>query len=254
MSPELYQIVSALIALYGLVLCFAGYRVFRLFLAVGGFVAGLWLGGLAGRELQLEPLWAMLLAGGTGLLLAWLAAAVYYAGLFLAGGAACAGIALTVASLLGKSPSAPVFAGVFAVGGALTALWHRRLIVYLTAVAGGLLVMVGLSPLLGRATVPEKISLSWLQGRLGALTAEQLGIALVIAVAGVIAQRRWTAPGLVFSSSRAETVVLDEDARPPDRSYAPAAGRTHDVVCPRCGELVDPDALFCHRCGNDRWD
>ena len=90
-------------------------------------------GLLAGRELRLDPLPEVLLAAGAGVLLAWLAAGVYYAGLFLAGGIACAGLVWTVGVLAGNEPSLMVLGAVFGVAGATTVLLHKRLVIYLTA-------------------------------------------------------------------------------------------------------------------------
>ncbi len=255
MSAELLQAIGGLIALFGLVICFAGYRVFRTFLAVGGLAVGLWVGLWVSAELRLEGGLRWVAVVGAGFGLAWLAAGVYHAGIFLTGGAACAGVAAVAGALSGHAPSAQVLVLVFGLGGGLTLLAHRRLVVYVTALTGGLLVMLGVTPLMRVVDPPPAVTGAWLQQQLAGLSASQLGLALLVAAMGVFIQRRWTAPArLVFGTSRAETAVLDDFAEPPRHRSTPAAsGRTHDTTCPRCGMPVDPDALFCQGCGNDYW-
>jgi len=255
MSPELLQAIGGLTALFGLVICFAGYRVFRAFLAVGGLVVGIWAGLLLAPELRLEGWLRWVTVVGAGLVLAWLAAGVFHAGLFLAGGAACAGVAAVAGSLAGRVPSTLVLGLVFAVGGGVTLLGHRRLVVYVTALTGGLLVLLGITPLMRTVEVPDAVTGAWVQQQLAGLSAAHLGLALVLAVLGAFIQRRWTAPARVaFGLSRAETAALDEPVeRPRHRSTPVASPRTHGTTCPRCGMPVDPDALFCHTCGNDYW-
>jgi len=255
MSAELIQVLGGLIALLGLVICFAGYRVFRAFLGVGGLAVGLWVGLWVSSELRLEGglRWAAVV--GTGFGLAWLAAGVYHAGVFLTGGAACGGVVAVAGALAGRAPSPLVLALSFGVGGAVTLLAHRRLVVYVTALTGGLLVMLGVSPLMRVVEPPDAVTGVWVQERLASLSSSQIGLALLLAFMGAFIQRRWTAPArLAFGTSRAETAVLDELPEPPHHRSIPAASsRTHDTTCPRCGMPVDPDALFCQGCGNDYW-
>lgn len=255
MSALLLQAIGGVIALFGLVICFAGYRIFRTFLAAGGLAVGIYLGLALSVELRLEGWLRWVTALGAGLLLAWLAAGVYHAGLFLAGGAACGAVVALVGALVGRVPSTVVLGLVFGVGGALTVLAHRRLVVYVTAAVGGLLVIVGITPLMRSVAPPEEITGAWVWQLLGSIRASQLGLALLIAALGAFIQRRWTAPArMSFGMSRAQTVVLDEHPEPPRHRSTPAASpRTHDTTCPRCGLPVDPDALFCHGCGNDYW-
>jgi len=255
MSAELLQAIGGLTALFGLVICFAGYRVFRAFLATGGLAVGIYAGLALASELSLEGWLRGLTVVGAGLVLAWLAAGVYHAGLFLAGGAVCAGVAAVAGSLAGRIPSTLVLALVFGVGGALTLLGHRRLVVYVTALTGGLLVMLGATPLMRTVVPPEAVTGAWVQQLLAGLSAAQLGLALLLAIMGAFIQRRWTAPArLAFGTSRAETAILDEPVETPRHRSTPAdSSRTHETTCPRCGMPVDPDALFCHSCGNDYW-
>lgn len=255
MSAELLQAIGGLTALFGLVICFAGYRVFRAFLAAGGLAVGIWVGLWVSTELRLDGWLRWVTAVGAGLLLAWLAAGVYHAGLFLTGGAACVGVAAVAGSLAGRIPSMLVLGLVFGVGGGLTLLAHRRLVVYVTALTGGLLVMLGVTPLMRSVDAPSAVTGAWVQQLLASLSAAQLGLALLLAAMGAFIQRRWTAPArMAFGTSRAETAALDEPAEPPRHRSTPAASpRTHETTCPRCGLPVDPDALFCHSCGNDYW-
>lgn len=255
MSADLLLALGGLTALFGLVICFAGYRVFRTFLGAGGLAVGIWAGLWVSTELRLEGWLRWVTVAGAGLVLAWLAAGVFHAGLFLAGGAVCAGVVAVAGALAGRVPSTLVLGLVFGVGGALTVLGHRRLVIYVTALAGGLLVMLGVTPLMRAVDVPDAVTRAWVEQLLASLSAAQLGLALLLAVAGAFIQRRWTAPAsMAFGTSRAETAALDEPTEPPRHRSTPAeSSRSHGTTCPRCGVPVDPDALFCHACGNDYW-
>ncbi len=251
------EVAGGLAALLGLVVCLAGYRVFRAFLATGGLVLGVWLGAALATELRLEGALRFLLVVGLGLLLAWLAAGIYHAGVFIVGGVATAALAAVAGGVLGGVPSATVLAVLFAVGGLLTLLAQRLLVVVVTALVGGLLVAVGMALMMGKVEPPGSISAGWVLGMVGSLSSWQLGVALLLTLVGIFAQRRGHGPRrprLAFGVSRVTTGAHPaSDRAPARRPQQVLRQRTHDSTCPRCGSRVDPEALFCHQCGNDQF-
>ncbi len=257
---ELLQLVCGLLVLYGAALCFAGYRIFRACLGAAGLVVGVVAGLLLADELVLHGLARWLIVAGLGLLGAVLAAAVYYAGVFIMGGLAFALTAAVVATQLDRPLQPPVLAGILAAGGTLSIIWHKKLIIYATALVGALIILAGLAPLVLHTSPPEAITVPWLQEQVGRLPTWWLGVALGLAVVGGLAQqaghRRRYGLGFASATSHASLAPAPEDA-PRRRSRAKPVtdgGRTHGAICPRCGSIVDVDALLCHQCGNDRWD
>jgi hypothetical protein len=265
MSPELMQLLCGALVLYGAALCFFGYRVFRACLAAAGLAVGLFAGLVLAEELVLEGIARWLIVIGIGLLGAVLAAAIYFVGIFVVGGLAVAGIAAVGAARLGAPLPVAVLAGIGAAGGVLAIVWHRKLVVLATAAVGALIVVAGLAPLVNRAAPPEALSLGWLGQQVNALPSWWLLVGLGLAVTGGLAQRpghrrrfglafgsasatRPAAPASEASAEAAEVERRSRARRPGD------SGRTHGAICPRCGSIVDVDALLCHQCGNDRWD
>lgn len=256
MSSQALQLFSGVLVAYGAALCFAGYRIFRACLAVAGLAVGLWAGLLLATELMLEDLPRIFIVSGVALLCAALAAAVFLVGVFLTGGAALGGLVLLVTTRLGYSVPAAVLAGLIVLGGVVAVLAHRKLVVFATSLVGALLVVVGVAPLVLRAQPPDTLDAPWLRVQVEALPAAWLVGGVGLAVLGVFVQtwgrrRRY---GLSMSRAQGE-VLLPHEAAPPRRSRSRAVpeSRTHGAICPRCGSIVDVDALFCHQCGNDRW-
>ncbi len=263
MSAELMQLLCGALVLYGAALCFFGYRVFRACLAAAGLGVGLFAGLVLAEELVLEGIARWLIVIGIGLLGAVLAAAIYFVGIFVVGGLALAGTAAVVAARLGAPLSVAVLAGIGAAGGVLAIVWHRKLVVLATAAVGALIVVAGLAPLVNRAAPPEALTPGWLGQQVDVLPSWWLLVGLGLAVTGGLAQRQvhrrrfGLALGAASATLPAAPAPGDRAAEVERRSRArrPAdSGRTHGAICPRCGSIVDVDALLCHQCGNDRWD
>lgn len=256
MTPETLKILCLVLVFFGAGLCFFGYRIFRVCLAAAGLLLGLWAGTLLAEELALVDLARTLIVAGIALLGAVLAAAVYHVGVFITGGAALGGAALLVSTRLGHPLGVPILGGIIAAGGILAVAAHRRLVIYATSLVGALVVLGGLAPMLGQASPPESFDAEWLRAQVEALPFGWLVAGVGLAAAGIVMQG-WSLRrhrGLGFATS-ASQVVLPTEAEAPRRSRARKApeSRTHGAICPRCGAIVDVDALLCHQCGNDRW-
>ncbi|MDY0000902.1 MAG: hypothetical protein RBU30_06375 [Polyangia bacterium] len=257
MTPELVKILCLVLASFGVALCFLGYRIFRVCLAAAGLLLGLWAGSLLATELGLVDLARTLIVAGIALLGAVLSAAIYHVGVFVMGGAALGGAVLFVGTHLGRPIGLPLLGGAMAAGGILAVAAHRRLVIYATALVGGLLVLAGLAPMVSGAAPPESYDAAWLRAQVESLPSGWLLGGLGMVLAGVVFQL-WSyrrSHGLGFSFSASQVSLPEEPDRPRrSRARKGVESRTHGAICPRCGGIVDVDALLCHSCGNDRWD
>lgn len=131
----------------GLLACFAGYRVFRIVLAIYGFIlGGLLASSLMGAEQTSYMILGWLAGGLAGALILMVA---YFAGVALLG----AGIGAAAAHLIWASfASEPglVFTVLFSIAGALVALaLQRYVIIVATAFGGAQTALIGAAALLG---------------------------------------------------------------------------------------------------------
>jgi len=133
--PSAYQIpAAAFLAVGGLLACFAGYRLFRIVLAVYGFMIGALL---ASSFVAASNQTAMLIAAGVGGLIG---AAVFYAayfmGVVIVGAALGAVVAHLVWPRIMGEPGVLVIIA-FAVVGALAAWGFQRIAIIVTTSLGG---------------------------------------------------------------------------------------------------------------------
>lgn len=148
MLPATFQTPAAVIMLAGgLLACFAGYRVFRIVLAIYGFILGALLASsLMGAEQTGYMILGWLAGGLVGALILLVA---YFAGVALLG----AGIGAAAAHLIWASfASEPglLFTVLFSIAGALAALaLQRYVIIVATAFGGAQTALIGAAALLG---------------------------------------------------------------------------------------------------------
>jgi hypothetical protein len=151
MLPASYATVAAaVLAVGGLLACFAGYRLFRLVLGIYGFIIG---ASITSSIVGASSMWMLVVSGVVGGLLgAVLMVAAYFVGVGLIG----AGLAALVLSLIWRLFEGPgsqpptLLLVVVAVVGALGALSVvRYVVVFGTALAGAWTLIVGVLALLG---------------------------------------------------------------------------------------------------------
>ena len=148
MLPATFQTPAAIILLLGgLLACFAGYRVFRVVLAIYGFILGALLASsFMGSE---QTMWMVVAWVVGGLIGALILLVAYFAGVALLG----AGIGAAAAHLIWASfTSEPgmLIVVLFSVAGALAALaLQRYVIIIATAFGGAQTALVGAAALLG---------------------------------------------------------------------------------------------------------
>ena len=161
-GPDLAaQIRNAVIAatiLAGLMNCFFGYRLFRLFFACLGFVLGAAGGGYLGC-MSGELAW--ILVGGVvgGILGAMTLFAIYLAGVFVAGGMAAAFFVAVVLTGAGITMPAVVLVVPLVLGGIAALVVHKLVIIIASSFGGALSVLYGVAMLTGEAIDP--LALLW---------------------------------------------------------------------------------------------
>lgn len=197
MLPATFQVPAAIIMLAGgLLACFAGYRVFRVVLAIYGFILGALLASsFMGAD---QTLWMILAWIGGGLAGALILLVAYFAGVALLG----AGIGAAAAHMIWASFSAEP--GVFvvialAIAGALGALaLQRYVIIMATAFGGAQTALIGAAALMGDAGAARAASQAVY--RVYPLdpvpnTSWDAALSLALGVIGVIVQLTVTARG-----------------------------------------------------------
>ena len=151
MLPATYQLPAALVLLLGgTVACFFGYRLFRIVLAIFGFIIGALI---PSSVLPMSSTWAMLAAAlvggliGSGILIA-----AYFVGVALVG----AGLGAVAANLLfsatGQDPHFLVLALLTVLGAAAAMYLQRYFIIVGTAFGGAWTLIVGAAALFGDRT------------------------------------------------------------------------------------------------------
>lgn len=149
--PAHYQLPAAIVLLIGgIVACFFGYRLFRIVLAIFGFI----LGALVASSLVgASDTWpAVLAAVAGGLLGAAVMMAAYFVGVAMVGaglGALIANVAFTAGD---REPHFLVIVFASVVGAAVAIYLQRYVIIIGTAFAGAWTIIVGAMALVGNRT------------------------------------------------------------------------------------------------------
>lgn len=148
MLPASYQIPAAIVLLLGgVIACFFGYRLFRIVLAIAGFVIG---AGLASSIFGVSDTGPMLAAAAIGGLVgAAILFFAYYAGVALTGamlGAVVANVAFAAGD---RAPSVLVVILLSVIGAGLAMYLQRYFIIVGTAFGGAWTLIVGAMALMG---------------------------------------------------------------------------------------------------------
>jgi len=186
------DLVAVLAIAAGVLLCFWGYRILKVALAIAGFIAGAtagWQGAI--NALPGNNLVALVVAGIAGVLAAILCVWLFFLGIFLLGAGAGAAVAAALFGVADTQPQ-PVLMLVFAiVFGLIALLAQKPMIVLGTAIGGAHPITVGVMHFLTGAQNP----FLWWQGApplgsAGYLGAVALLLWLVLAVLGAGSQFR----------------------------------------------------------------
>ena len=148
MLPAAYQVPAAAVLIAGgLLACFLGYRLFKVVLAVFGFIIGAIVASSVFGSNETTPMVIAAVVGG--LAGATLLLAAYFVGVALIG----AGIGALLVNLIWTQVEGdphPFTVILFSVAGALLATWLQRYVIILaTAFGGAWTLLVGVLALMG---------------------------------------------------------------------------------------------------------
>jgi hypothetical protein len=153
MLPVTFQVPAAVLLLVGgIVACFFGYRLFRIVLAVFGFILGAFVSSSIFGVSDTTPMLVAAVLGG--IFGALLLVAAYFVAVALIG----AGIGAVIANVLlaqGDAPAGVWWVAGFAVVGAAAAMYLQRYVIIVgTGFGGAWTLLVGALTLVGELTAP----------------------------------------------------------------------------------------------------
>ena len=195
MLPHSYEPAAALLlVLGGAVSCFAGYRLFRVVLAIYGFILG---GSIASSMLGATNTSGQLIAWiGGGFAGAIVLVLAYFVGIALIGAGLGALVAHVSWSYFGSGDPPPALVIVFAIVGAIGAMvLQRYVIIVATAFGGAWTMLLGAVAVMERGTPAARSADVWiLYPTTPAPDARWLPIAwIVLGVLGTVVQLGVTA-------------------------------------------------------------
>jgi hypothetical protein len=191
MLPVAWQLPAAIVLLVGgLIACFFGYRLFRVVLAIYGFILGAMIASsLIGPAESVTVLVAALVGGLIGAVVLTLA---YFVGIALVGAALGALVVQAVWAPFGAEPQ-PIVVILAAIVGAIGAVIFQRFVIIVSTALGGAWTMAaGLMALLGHRGAQAAAAGSdvWLLYPVNASSAQKwiLVVWLVVGIFGVFVQ------------------------------------------------------------------
>lgn len=136
MSSDMVNFFAIIVFAVGIAECFFGYRLFKVFLGIAGFVAGWALANTflgRGVDSQLVALLIGLVGGAVG---AWLLVTLYQVGIFCTGAALFASLTVLLTGLLNVPCNewALICSGIL--GGTLAVIFKKFVIIVSTAFSG----------------------------------------------------------------------------------------------------------------------
>jgi hypothetical protein len=196
MIPATFQTPAAAILLVGgLLACFAGYRVFRVVLALYGFILG---AVLASSLMPAEQtVWMILTWIAGGLVGALIMVLAYFAGVALIGAAAGVALAHLAAATFDTEPGIAIVIAVSIAGALVALVLQRYVIVLATAFGGAHTAVVGAAALWGDPDAARAAAGAVYRiYPIGPLpdTFGDVWISVVLGILGVIVQLTVTAP------------------------------------------------------------
>jgi hypothetical protein len=148
MLPASYQLPAAIVLLLGgTVACFFGYRMFRLVLAIFGFIFGVF--AASSLVAPSETTWMLAVGVIGGLIGAAILFAAYFVGVALFGAGMGALVANLMFSASGKEPHFLVIVFCAVAGSVLSMYLQRYVIILGTAFGGAWTMIVGAMALIG---------------------------------------------------------------------------------------------------------
>lgn len=137
-------ISGIIVILIGIAMLFWGYRLFRVWLAVAGFLLGAALGYMLGGQLLPGDVWPIVLAVALGVVFALLAYFMYMVGVILTGAFLGALLSALVFGLFNVGPTWWVYLIGAIPGGILAGVLVRPYLIIASSFYGAYLIMTGI--------------------------------------------------------------------------------------------------------------
>ncbi|NQT87569.1 DUF4203 domain-containing protein [bacterium] len=193
--PEITVCASAVI---GLLHCFFGYRLFRLFLALTGFAIGGFMGAAVAHELTDGQTWMIVASGiGGGVVGAAAFYILHLVCVFLLGAGVGSGLTVAGFAAAGHPPHYVAMSIGATIGGLVAMLLRRPVIIVATAISGAWGVVYGALYFLGHRVSPDQVARIQQDPQAMQQVLQELprgpymvglGCTLVLAVAGILVQ------------------------------------------------------------------
>lgn len=187
-------IAAAVSVLAGVLICFWGYRIFKVMLGIAGFIAGMWLFYLIGLHFtgHVGILTVILMIFG-GLIGASLSVAFYFIGVFLVGALGGWHLGLLIAGATGTVFLLVIPIALAVIGGILAIFFQRLIVTASTAFIGSWGVVAGGFYFLGSGLPPVDL---FRRPSLMIETLQRMNplfvlVWLVLAIAGMVYQYRF---------------------------------------------------------------
>jgi hypothetical protein len=195
MLPASYQLPAAVVLLVGgVIACFAGYRLFRVVLAIAGFVLGAFMASsVFGASSTTFMVVAAILGGLAG---AAIMIAAYFVGVALAGASIGAAVAHLAYAAANREPHVLAVVVCSVIGAVAASYLQRYFVIVFTAFGGAWTLIVGAMAVIGDRRAMEAAASGdvWVAYPLDPAPGKKwVPIAwLVLSLIGAAVQLRWT--------------------------------------------------------------
>ncbi|MEX0999478.1 MAG: DUF4203 domain-containing protein [Thermodesulfobacteriota bacterium] len=144
-TPTTLKLLSIIAALFGLLICFFGYKIFRLVLAILGFIIGAsFLAGVGFTLTDGNEILIILIAGiAGGLVAAVILLFLYSAGVFLLGALFGISVFSGILMLINIDTSPLLYIMPAILGGIIALLLQKFMIILITSFAGAWIAVIG---------------------------------------------------------------------------------------------------------------
>lgn len=158
MAVVVGMVASIFLLVAGVVLCFAGYKVFKGALALLGFLAGFAIGyGISFAWFGLQMVLALVVGLIGGLIGAVVTGLIYSVGVFLLGAAFGVLLGAGISTAVPIEPAITVILCAL-ICGILAVFVQRLLVIIASAGVGAALIVAGLNAVLGKGALPALVS------------------------------------------------------------------------------------------------
>ncbi|MCX7012224.1 MAG: TMEM198/TM7SF3 family protein [Candidatus Sumerlaeota bacterium] len=189
LPSEMLSLIVACSVAVGVVQCFFGYRVFKLVLALVGFLLGGTLAGACGYALSDGEAAIAVIAGVIGGAIgSALMVALFFVGVFVMGALLGYVLGMVLSGVGGSSPEPAVLLSLAVIGGIVAIIFQKLMIILTTSFGGSWMVVTGIAYFIGRFNPVDP------RGLLQSVGTELYAIILcwlALGIAGLVLQYRF---------------------------------------------------------------